>query len=334
MPQNPVQREHFRQAINETEEARAEVRLHLRMLEQLVEDNLRNLPPFQFNNDADVRIRFVADVGDAGNRLVHDEVIHPFQQLVFLHLIRNFSDDDLLLLHISGAGCDALYHRFCTDSDAPSTRGIHIFDAALADDTPCCREVGPSDIFHECFGIRIRVFQFAQQRVNEFTEVMRRNACQITDTYPRRAVDEQIRQQAGQHGGFFQRIFVVRLEVNYLLLDVGKHLAGNFRQSAFGVAHCPGRIIVNTTEVSLSINERIARIEILCHTDEGVVNGAVAVGMEIFHHFADDSGTFIVGPVCGEVDLSHRVDDAACARFESIADIGYRAIRVDTHRVG
>ena len=56
--------------------------------------------------------------------------------------------------------------------------------------------------------------------------------------------------------------------------------------------------------------------------------------MEVFHHLADDSSTFIVGPSGGKVDLSHRIDNAACARFESIADIRYRAIRVNTHRIG
>ena len=62
VPQNLIQRQHFRKPVNETEQARAEIRLHLRMLIELVENHLRNLAAFQDNDDADVAIGFVADI--------------------------------------------------------------------------------------------------------------------------------------------------------------------------------------------------------------------------------------------------------------------------------
>ena len=164
------------------------------MLIELIENHLRNLPAFQRNHDANVAIRFIADIRNARNRLVYHQVIHPLQQVVLLHLIRNLSDNDLLLRHFAGTRCDAFNDSFGADGDAPSTSSIHRFNPTSADDAACRWEIRTGDVFHEGFGIRFRVFQFAQQRVHYLTEVVRRNARQIPDTYPCRAIEKQIGQ--------------------------------------------------------------------------------------------------------------------------------------------
>ena len=126
-------------------------------------------------------------------------MIHAFEELVFLHLIRNLGDNDLLSRCFAGAGCHALNDGLGADGNAPSAGGIHRFNAASADDTASCREIGAGDVFHERFGIGIRVIQFAQQRVNNFAQVVRRDARQVADTYACGAVEKQIGQQARQH---------------------------------------------------------------------------------------------------------------------------------------
>ena len=56
--------------------------------------------------------------------------------------------------------------------------------------------------------------------------------------------------------------------------------------------------------------------------------------MIVFHHLPNDSSTFVIRAVRGEVYLSHSVDNPTRAGFETVTDIGYRAIGVNTHRVG
>ena len=61
---------------------------------------------------------------------------------------------------------------------------------------------------------------------------------------------------------------------------------------------------------------------------QGVVDGAVAVGVQAAHHLADDAGALDVPTVGPQAHVVHRVEDPALHRLEPVARVGERP-RVD-----
>ena len=85
----------LRLVVDDGQEDHAEARLHVRVLVELVEHDLRFRAALQFDHDAHaVAIGFVAHVAD----VVDDLVVHQFgdalDQRRLVHLVRNFGDDD------------------------------------------------------------------------------------------------------------------------------------------------------------------------------------------------------------------------------------------------
>ena len=67
---------------------------------------------------------------------------------------------------------------------------------------------------------------------------------------------------------------------------------------------------------------------------KGIVDGPVAVRVEVLHDLANDGGAFVVGAVGGQVYLPHGIENPACAGFQPVTYVWNGAIRIDTHRVG
>ena len=77
----------------------AETFLHGGVLVELVKHDLGFGAALQLDDDAhSIAITFVADVGDVVDDLVVDEVGNAFDEPGFVYLIRNFGDDDGLLV--------------------------------------------------------------------------------------------------------------------------------------------------------------------------------------------------------------------------------------------
>ena len=55
--------------------------------------------------------------------------------------------------------------------------------------------------------------------------------------------------------------------------------------------------------------------------------------MVFAQHFADDTGTFLVGPVAGYAHVVHGVEDAPMDRFEAVAHVGQGAGDDNAHGV-
>jgi hypothetical protein len=77
----------------------------------------------------------------------------------------------------------------------------------------------------------------------------------------------------------------------------------------------------------------MAHCEVLDHAHEGVVDGAVAVGVVRAHHLADDLGALGVRAVGAQTLVEHRVEDPAVDRLEPVAGVGQRALHDDRHGV-
>jgi hypothetical protein len=59
----------------------------------------------------------------------------------------------------------------------------------------------------------------------------------------------------------------------------------------------------------------------LGHPHEGVVDRAVAVGVEAAHHLADDPGALDVAAVGSQPHVGHRVEDPPLHRLEPVAGV-------------
>ena len=88
--------QHARPAADDGQHDDAEGLLQLGVLVEVVEHDLADLAALQLDDDAHaVAIGLVADVGDALDGLVADQVGDALEQLRLVHLIGDLGDDDL-----------------------------------------------------------------------------------------------------------------------------------------------------------------------------------------------------------------------------------------------
>ena len=169
--------------------------------------------------------------------------------------------------------------------------------------------------------------------VDDLGEVVRRDVGRHADGDAAAAVDDEIGDARGQHGGLEGGLVVVGGEVDGVGVDVGEHLAGDAGQARLGVTHGGGWVAVDGAEVALAVDQGIAQREGLRQAHHGVVDGGVAVGMVVTHDVADDLGRLGVLLVELEAHLLHAVEDAAMHGLEAVADVGQGAADDDRHRV-
>ena len=72
---------------------------------------------------------------------------------------------------------------------------------------------------------------------------------------------------------------------------------GYLCQTNFRVTHRRSIVAVHGTEVTLTIHQHVTQGEILRHTNDGVVNSGVAMGVVLTDHVTDDTGRLLVSPV-------------------------------------
>ncbi len=150
---------------------------------------------------------------------------------------------------------------------------------------------------------------------------------------PRGAVDQKIGDARGQNDRLVFAFIEVGSEIDRFFFDVGEHFLGNFRKARFGVPHGRRRVAIDGAEVALSVDERVAHVEILREADERVVDRRVAVGMILAENFADDLGALAVGLCGGEPQLVHAEENAAVHGLQAVAHVGQGAPDDDAHGV-
>src|SRR5258708_6589512 len=79
--------------------------------------------------------------------------------------------------------------------------------------------------------------------------------------------------------------------------------------------------------------ERVAYVESLRQPHERVVDGRVAVGMEVAHRLADDLRALSIAARRPQAHRLHAVQHAAMRRFEAVAGVGQRSSNDYAHGV-
>ena len=115
--------------------------------------------------------------------------------------------------------------------------------------------------------------------VAEFREIVGRDVGGHAHRDARAAVGKKVGELAGKDLGFEAGLVVVIVPVDSVLLEVVEHLHGKRRQAHFGVAHGRRWIAVDGPHVTLTVDERIAYVEILRHSIHGRVDDLLTVRM-------------------------------------------------------
>ena len=320
----------LRHAVRQREHDRAEGRLHLRVLVQLIEHHRGDGVALQLDHDTHaVAIGLVAQIRNAFELLVVGEPGDLLDQDRLVDLVGNLGHH-----HLVAAG------RFLLLDHGPRPHGhaaaallVALLDALLAVDDAAGREVGPLDESPQVLdGGRRRVDQVGD-RLHYLGEVVRRNVGRHADRDARGTVHDQVRQLGREHRGLLQPVVEVGDEADGVLVDVLQHRHRDFGQAGFGVAVGRGRIAVDRAEVPLPVHQRIAQREILHHAHQRVVDRHVAVRVVLAEHVADDGRALLVGAARHEAELVHRVENAAVHRLQAVAHVGQRALHDDAHRI-
>ena len=318
-------------AVDQRHHVDAEAVLQLRELEQVVEHHLGVLAAFQLDHHPHaLLVGLIADVGDALDLLLVDQLGDLLLQHRLVHLVRDLVDDDRLavarLVHVLEVRLGAHHH--------PAAAGaVALAHARHPIDQRAGGEVGGRNLLDQLVDRRIRILQQQQAGGHHLVQVVRRNVGGHGHRDARAAVDEQVGDLGRQHLGLGGRTVVVRPEVHRVLLDVDHHLAGDLAQPDLGVTHRRRRVAVHRAEVALAVHQRVAQREVLRHPHDRVVDGRVAVRVILTHHVAHHAGRLEVGSVPDVVQLVHGVEHPAVHRLEAVAHIGQRAPHDHAHGV-
>ena len=136
-----VDRQRARHAVDDREHVRAEVLLQLRVLVEVVEHDLRDRVALEHDHEALAGAAggLVADVGDAADLALLDEVRDLQREVVGVHLVRQLGDDE------AGAALQLLDVDDRAHRDRAAAGAVGILDALDAEDLRAGREVRALD---------------------------------------------------------------------------------------------------------------------------------------------------------------------------------------------
>ena len=251
----PFQVHLVRLAVVNGQHDRPEGRLHLGVLVELVENHLGDHPALELDHDPDAQaIRFIAQVGDALDRLGRHQLGDILDQVGLVDCVGNLGDDDRVFVFVTLLdGGPAAYAHVAT----PFT--VHALDPGRTADDAAGREVGSLDELEQVVDRAVRIIDLVNDGVGQFVEVVRWDVGRHADGDTGGAIQEQVGQPRRQHERLLERFIVVGTEINRVLLDIGQHLFGMAVHADFGVSHGGGVIAVDRAEVALAIHQQVAQ---------------------------------------------------------------------------
>ena len=327
--QDVAKRQRLGDTVGQGEHVHAEGGLHGRVLVELVEHHLGHGLALQLDDYAHARtVGLVAQVGDLGDGLVAHQLGHLLDQLGLVHLIGDLGDYDgrLALLDRLGVG-------LCPHDHAPAAGLVALADAGAAQDEAAGGEVGPLQVAHEVGAGERRIVDEGDGGRDGLAQVVRRDVGGHAHGDARAAVDEQVGETRGQHHRLLAALVVVGGPVDRLRVDVAQHLRGDAGQTAFGVAHGGGGVAVDRAEVAVAVDQEVADGEGLRQTHQSIVDGGVAVRVEITHDVTHDAGALAIGPVGLHARVVHAEEHATVHGLEAVTNVGQGAPHDDAHGV-
>jgi hypothetical protein len=317
-------------AVDQRHHVDAEGVLQLRLLVEVVEHHLGHFAALELDHQAHARlVGLVLDVADAFDLLLVHQLGHALLQRLLVDLVGELVDDDRLAL----AAVDVLEVALGAHHDLAAAGAVAVLHAVDAVDDAGGGEVGRGHDFHQLVDAGLRVAQQVQAGVHHLVQVVRRNIGGHADRNTAGAIDQQIRQLAGQHFRLFFGAVVIVLKVDSFLVDIGQHFVRNFGQPDFRITHCGRVVSIDRPEVALAVDQHVAHREVLRQPHDGVVDRLVAVRVVLADDVADDTGRLLVRPVPVVVEFVHGEQHAPVHRLEAVTGIGKRSAHDHAHGV-
>ena len=327
--QHLFQREHARTAVDEREHDDAEAVLQLRVLVELVQDDVSVRVAAHVDDDAHAAaVGLVVQGRDALDRLVAHELGDLLDETRLVHLIGQLRHDDA---RAAARRRLDVHARAKLDDAAP--RRICLTYALRAEDQSRRREIRPLDDRHKLLNGSIGTVNKHQRAIDDLAHVVWRDVRRHADSDSRRAVRKKLRELRGQHGRLFQGLVVVRCEIHRLLVDVLQHELRDLRHAHLGVAHRCRRITVNRAKVTVTVGEHVAHGKILRHAHDRIVDRAVTMRVVLTEDFADDARRLLVRFARTHARFLHRIEDAAVHRLQTVAHVRQGAGDDDAHGI-
>ena len=328
--QNLPQVQHLRLPVHNSQHDDAEGGLQLGKGEEVVQHDLGRSVPFHiYHNMHAVAVGMVVDIGDALNALFLHQVGDILNQPCLVHLIGQFSDNDL------GTARLFIFLNFRPGAhrNLAAARGIGGPNAAPAHHNAPGREVRTLDVLHQLFQSCLRIVDEAAHAVDHLIHVMRRDIGGHAHGDAGRTVDQQVGEMAGQHCGFFQTVVVVGIEIYRVLVDILQHLHGELVHLGLGVSIGRGRVSVYGTEVSVAVHQHVAHGKILGKADHGVVDRYVPMRMVTPQHGAHRIGALAVRFFRPQGIFIHGIEDTPVHRLQAVPYIRQGPLHDDGHGV-
>src|SRR6266851_2100327 len=156
---------------NNGEQDHAERFLHLRVFEKIVQDELRLFTALQLDDDTHAFARgFISHVGNAFELFRLHQFGNALDQPRFVHLVRNFGDDDAFA--VFGGFFDGC---LSAHDEAAAPGFVRSFNAVAPRDVRSGRKIRPRHNFHYFFQRRVGLFDQQNRRVHNLTQVVRRD---------------------------------------------------------------------------------------------------------------------------------------------------------------
>ena len=274
-----------RPAIHQGQHDSTEAVLHLRVLVELIQDDIGIGITAQINdNPHAIAIRFIPEIRDTFNRLITYQISDFLDQLGLVDLIRDLRHNDA---------------RLAVGKDLDMGIGPHRHDAAAchirlaytvgSHDETARWEIRSLDDCHELLDRRIRVVDEHEHAINDLAHIMRRDIRRHADRDTRGTIDQQLRELRRQHDWFLQGLIVVRHEVNGFLFDILQHELSYLGHPDFRITHSRRWIAIDGTKVAVAIRQHVANGKILGHAHDCIIYRAVAMRMIFTKNFTDDT---------------------------------------------
>ena len=308
-----------------------ELDLQIRVAEHQVHQHLRiHIFRLRLQNQADVIGGFVTHISQNRDLLGLDQLRDLFDQLGLLHLIGDLGDHDL-----PGATAQILNLPLTAQAEAAAPGGIGFGDAfARLHNHATGGEIRPRHVVQQGFITGIRRLDQMQAGADQLFDVMRRNIGRHAHGDPCGPVGQKVREGGGQHHRFVERAIVVFAEINGVFIEAFQQRLSRGGHPCLSVTRGSWVIAVNVAEVTLTVDQRVAHVEVLRQTRHGVINRGVPVRVIVAHHVARDLGRLPETPACREFQLAHGVKDSPMHRLQPVTRIRKRPVHNRAECIG
>ena len=308
--------EKFRLILMDGQKNDPEGGLHLGMFIKLIEDDLGHLVPFQLDDHPHpFPVRFVANIGNPLDHLLLNQFSDFFDELGLIGLIGKFGDNNVFTFAFSiplddrpGSKLDHALSGFIGLANSLSAVDeSRLWGSRVREDDPSIpRERYP--------GLSIRAIRALIVSAILWGGIL----VAIPTAIPEEPLTMRFGNLDGRTEGSTERVVVIRDKIDRFLIDVCQQLGGELGHADLGISHGRRGIAINGAEISLAVDQRITEREILGHSDNGIINRHIAVGMIFTDDIADDSRRFLVGFIPIVAELIHGVKNAAMNGFKTI----------------